>query len=380
MKGLSYYILNAIIILLPGISGFTQEIPGKEPIYDTSFRLSVDGSHLQEIGENVYAIIHDHPTDQWPTSNTGVIIGSKYVLVVDANYLPSISRSDIQLIKKITGKPVRYLVYTHWHMDHNNGGIAYRQAFPEIDIISQRMTAEYIEINSPWYVKRELAPGSAKRQSLEQLEKEFTSGKNKDGKTLTSEELSSMDTVIHQRKNELLEFESLIVVKPNKVFETSLTLDLGNRKVVINDWGRANSPHDATIYIPGEEILFTGDILTQAPRPFTAESWPVAWVNVLKQIEKKTVKVLVLGHGPVQYNHSYTKKMREFLEADITEVKKMLSQGIPADQIPNLMNLDHLKTGVWDTGINPDPVWKNIVSALTERAVKCVRGQGGIVE
>ena len=346
--------------------------------YDTV--LTLDGSRMEKIGKGVYVIIHEDPTDQWPTGNTGVIIGEKYVMVIDANYLPSLAKTDIELIRKITSKPVKYLVYTHWHMDHNNGGSVYAETFPGIEIVAQRMTAEYIAINSPWYAKRETAPGSAKRLSLQQLEKNYNEGKDTSGKVFTSTELVVMNSIIRKRKNELAEFETLKVVKPNRVFDETLTIDLGNRKVMIKDWGRANSPHDATIYLPIDQILFTGDMLTQTPQPFTFESWPVSWAKTLKLVEQMPVKALIPGHGPVYHDHQYTKKLRELLEAAIAKVKELLAQGTPVDQIPSRINLDYLRTGVWDTGAGPDPDWKSVINALIDRTIKCVRGQGGLGE
>ena len=338
------------------------------------------GSRMQKIGKDVYAIIHDDPTDQWPSSNTGVIIGEKYVMVIDANYLPSLAETDIELIKKITTKPVKYLVYTHWHMDHNNGGSVYAETFPGIEIIAQRMTAEYIAINSPWYAKRETAERSAKRLSLQRLEQTYEGGRDSSGKEFTAAESASLADVIRKRKNELFEFETLKVIKPNRVFEESLTIDLGNRKVVIKDWGRCNSPHDATIYLPADQILFAGDMITQTPQPFTFESWPVSWAKTLKLVEKIPVKALVPGHGPVYNDHQYTRKMRELLDAAIARVKELLEQGTPVDKIPPLVNLDHLRTGVWNTGLNPDPDWQSVINALIDRTIKCVRGQGGLGE
>ena len=364
-------------LLLPTLMIFTT-ITFAQKANDSA--LTIGSSHMEKIGRGVYAIIHDDPTDQWPSSNTGVIIGEKYVMVIDANYLPSLAKEDIDLIKKITSKPVKYLVYTHWHMDHNNGGSVYAETFPGIEIVAQRMTAEYIAINSPWYAKRETAEGSAKRKSLQLLEKTYEGGRDTTGKDFTPDELARMQTIIRQRKNELFEFEELKVIKPNRVFEESLTVDLGNRKVLIKDWGRANSPHDATIYLAADQILFTGDMLTQTPKPYTFESWPVSWAKTLKAVEQIPVKVLVPGHGPVQHDHQYTRKMRELLDASITQVKELLAQGTPVDQIPSKINLDHLRTGVWSTGAHPDADWKSIINALVDRTIKCVRGQGGIGE
>src|SRR5215212_9834228 len=96
------------------------------------------GARLERVADSVYVIIHDDATDQWPHGNTGVIVTSDGVLVVDATYLPSRARADIALIRTVTAQPVRYLVYTHWHFDHNNGAIAYRDSFPAVTIVSER--------------------------------------------------------------------------------------------------------------------------------------------------------------------------------------------------------------------------------------------------
>src|SRR6185369_17286347 len=80
---------------------------------------------ITRLAEGVYTIRHPDPTDDFPDGNTTVVIGGDSVLVVDTCYLPSSARSDIALIKSWTDKPVRYIVNTHWHYDHNNGNSAY---------------------------------------------------------------------------------------------------------------------------------------------------------------------------------------------------------------------------------------------------------------
>ena len=79
------------------------------------------GARMERVADGVYAIIHDDATDEWPHGNTGVVVTDRGVLVIDATYLPSRARADIALIRSVTNQPVRYLVYTHWHFDHNNG-------------------------------------------------------------------------------------------------------------------------------------------------------------------------------------------------------------------------------------------------------------------
>src|SRR5215207_3151527 len=107
------------------------------------FPLADDGARMTRLTDSVYVIEHDDATDEWPHGNTGVIVGRSGVFVIDSCYLPSRARADIALIRRITDKPVRFLVTTHWHFDHNNGAIAHRQAFPEVTLIAERNTARW---------------------------------------------------------------------------------------------------------------------------------------------------------------------------------------------------------------------------------------------
>src|ERR1700757_4550064 len=60
------------------------------------------GARMERVAENVYAIIHDDATDEWPHGNTGVVVTDAGVLVIDATYLPSRARADIALIRSVT--------------------------------------------------------------------------------------------------------------------------------------------------------------------------------------------------------------------------------------------------------------------------------------
>lgn len=294
-------VLLSILISCVSIYSQSVAVPSKS-----------NGSRMERVGKDVYAIIHDDATDEWPHGNTGVIIGNDAVMVVDACYLPSMAREDIRLIKTITKKPVKYLAFTHWHFDHNNGAIAYRDSFPGITIISERESQKFIELNATWWSRRSAASGSTKRVGLAELEAQLVSGKDTSGTLLPKEKLDKLKLTVSQRKNELNELSELKVITPDKTFDGSMTIDLGNKKVEIRDRGKANSPHDVTIYLPGDQILFTGDILVQSPLPYLGASWPVYWVKVLSELEKMPIKAMVMGHGPVQNDHSYTRHVREF--------------------------------------------------------------------
>lgn len=333
------------------------------------------GARMERVAEGVYAIIHDDATDEWPHGNTGVVVADDGVLVVDSTYLPSRAKADIALIRSITEQPVRYLVNTHWHFDHNNGNAAYREAFPGVTIVSERNTRDYIDLNNTWWPSMSTAPDSAKRLSLAKLEDELESGVDEAGQALSADARQALERHIRQRHDELEELASLEVVAPDLIFDSALTLSLGDRRIELRDRGRANSPHDVTVYLPDEQVLFTGDIIVQAPVPYLGASWPVPWIDVLRQMEAIPVTALVPGHGPVMHDHAYTRQMRELLEAATARVEAMARRGMTLEQIQGAIDFDDLRQGVW-SGPALDDDWKIIMDMLVERAWRGVRGQG----
>lgn len=336
-----------------------------------------NGAKMEKIGKDAYAIIHENATDQWPHGNTGVIVGSKEVMVIDACYLPSMAREDIKLIKSVTNKPVKYLAFTHWHFDHNNGTVAYTEAFPGITIISEKESQKYIELNQEWWHKMSTADGSPRKNAYLELKKIYDNGADSTGKKYTGTSLDSLGKIVTQRENEINELASLKVIVPNKTFSGSMTIDLGNHKVMLRDHAKANSPHDVSFYLPDEQVLFTGDMLVQSPLPYVLASWPVTWINALTTLEKIPCKVMVMGHGPVQYNKDYLKQFKNFLMVTVKRTEKMIREGKTLIQIQNELNLDDLRTGIWKQSSEAtDEDWKYNHDTLIERIWRGLRGQG----
>jgi cyclase len=334
-------------------------------------------ARVERMAEGVYAIIHDDASDQWPHSNTGVVVYDDGVLVVDATYLPSRARADIALIRKLTDKPVRYLVNTHWHMDHTYGNVAYRDTFPDMVILTERQTREMSDLNSRYWSKYSTAPQSPRRNAVRDLEAELAKGSDSTGKAHTAEEKERLKTVIRQRTNELNELAKVRIVVADQVFDGAMTLRLGKRRVELVDHGKANSPHDVSVYLPAERILFTGDILVQSPLPYTGMSWPVPWIDVLQRLEAVPVSAVLPGHGPVFRDHRYTRQVRELLQAVTAGVAAMARDGRPVEFIQDSLGLEEIRRKVpaWQ-GAERDADWDYIRRAVIERAWRGVRGQG----
>src|SRR5205814_65369 len=68
------------------------------------------------------------------------IVGRETVLVFDTNGTPASAANVLAEIRKITPKPVRYVVNSHWHWDHWYGTEVYKAAFPAAQVIGHEKT------------------------------------------------------------------------------------------------------------------------------------------------------------------------------------------------------------------------------------------------
>lgn len=340
------------------------------------------GARVERVAEGVYAIIHADATHDWPSGavnwphgNTGVIIGQDAVLVVDATYYPARARADIALIRRLTTKPIRYLVNTHWHGDHTHGNAEYLDAFPGLTIVGAAPNAGYIGLNQARVRGAVLSPQSAKRVDLRRMEQALLGGADSSGAPFTAAERRRLETAIQEAKIELEELAAIRDAPPTMLFEPEMQLDLGGRMVVLHDWGRANSPADVTVYLPAERVLLTGDILVH-PVPYVFGAYPGPWIPVLQSLESLPVTAVVPGHGPVFHDHRYTRQVRELLEAAVSQVGALARQGRTLAEVQRLVTLQEFR-GRFVTGDDPTPpaVWQeSIVGGLVERAYQCVTG------
>jgi glyoxylase-like metal-dependent hydrolase (beta-lactamase superfamily II) len=340
------------------------------------------GATMHRVATGVYAIIHadamhDFPTGavNWPHGNTGVVVGDDAVLVIDSDFYPGRARADIALIQRVTDKPVRYLVNTHWHGDHTHGNGVYRKAFPALSIVGAEPNGRLIALNQARYPRSVVAEGSQARTQVAAHKALLARGADSTGRRFTDAERRLLVQVIAQEETQLREFATVEIAPPTLLFERTLALDLGGRTVELRNWGRANSPADVTVYLPKERVLFTGDILVH-PVPYVFGAYPGPWIPVLRAIEEIPVSAVVPGHGPVFRDHAYTRQVRELLEAVASRVEGLLTQGKTLAEVQRLIDLSDLRPRFVPPGdVSAPEYWEgSIVNGLVERTFQCVTG------
>lgn len=266
---------------------------------------------VTQIGNGIFVIRHKDSPDGNLNGNTTVIIGEREVFVVDSCFQVSAALEDIAQIKQWTGKPVRYLLITHWHNDHNMGNGAYFQAFPGLEIVAHDDT------------RRDMyrTPNTAGRfvYQISVLVERLATGKGADGNPMSDKEIASTKKRLDGKRQILEELKHFVYQAPNVTFDREMDVDLGGREIRVIHPGRGTTSGDAVVYLPAEKILVAGDLVTH-PVLFTYDGFPTDWITTLDSLAALDIKTIVPGHGAILDGKAYLLLCREFLQSAVDQV------------------------------------------------------------
>jgi glyoxylase-like metal-dependent hydrolase (beta-lactamase superfamily II) len=286
-----------------------------------------------KVADGVYSFISPEPKVPLVTGNSTVIIGRDAVLVVDTGHFPSLTRRQIDDIRRLTDKPVAFIVNTHWHADHNTGNYIYREQFPAVAIISAAATQHELANPTPQYDDvKQLTAG------IPVIEKMVEEGKTPSGKQLSPEDVEYYKLVLVDAKYVLPEFQQAKRVPPNIAFDRRMIVDLGGRAVEIAFLGRGNTAGDAIVYVPDAKVLATGDLLV-APVPYAIGSFIDEWIVTMKALAQYDANVIIPGHGPVEHDKQYMMLLIQALESLSQQAHAAVKQGQTQEQFQKSVNL-----------------------------------------
>jgi glyoxylase-like metal-dependent hydrolase (beta-lactamase superfamily II) len=208
---------------------------------------------LKQVAAGVYAAV-DGPEHK-AGSNAGFIIGEDGVIVIDSFFSQDAARALVGEIRRITPKPIRYVVNTHYHVDHTGGDQVLRDA--GAIIIAHRNVRGWVRSNN-----------------LNLL-----------GDSLTPE----------------LKAQIQALPLPDLVTDKDITVWLGTRKVVIRSV-LGHTGGDLVVYVPDAKVLFTGDMLWRKVPPNLIDGSVREWTATDRDFEQMTDAAHILfvpGHGDV---------------------------------------------------------------------------------
>ena len=217
---------------------------------------------LQKIADSVYSYIDIAPGSPGNAfgANAGVVVGQDAVLVIDTLTSSKEVESLAVQVKKITTKPVKYVVNTHYHLDHSLGNSYF--ADKGAVIISHAKCRDAIAASGDEILKDPTMFG---------LPEDF--------------------------------WEGTRTVSPSITFNQEMTIDLGGITVkLIHSGVASHSTGSIIVHVPEQDVLFTGDILFTDFHPYLGEGDFAGWEKTLNTIRDMNVKNIIPGHGPLSSN------------------------------------------------------------------------------
>src|SRR4029079_364553 len=164
--------------------------------------------------------------DMWTATNVVVVINDDDVVVFDSNTRPVTARMVIAEIRKLTPKPVRTLINSHWHMDHWSGNDEYVKAFPGIQIIASTETRDYMKRMSAKFFQEEVSVERARAA----LDSAIRTGMQRDGTPLTADARRVQEAEVTDAVAFAAEVTTIPRVLPTMAFRDTLVFWRGRRE------------------------------------------------------------------------------------------------------------------------------------------------------
>ena len=229
------------------------------------------------------------PFDGYVFGNSVAIVNDQGVVVFDSNTRPSTARSVLAEIRRITPKPVRTVINSHWHPDHWTGNEVYAQAFPGLRVVATATTRDIMKHVAPAWPAVFAARLNRQRAALDTA---VRTGKQADGSPLTADARREAEAEITHFAEFSAEMSRVKRVLPNTVYGDSLTLFEGGREIrLVSLSGDAEA--STVVYLPKERVLLTGDLLVH-PIQWDPNSYRIApWLASLRAIRALDPAVVV---------------------------------------------------------------------------------------
>jgi cyclase len=275
---------------------------------------------IKPVADGVYAAIAKPAYKV--NCNAAIIFLDDAVLVVDTHSKPSAARALIEQIKKLTPKPVKFVVNTHFHWDHYQGNEAYPSSWPAgVEIISSEATRTSIEQRGIPRVKHEIVTMPAQ---IEQLKADRQ-------KVSTPEQRASIQKDITECEAYLAELKSMQITLPTMTFDRSLILHRKSRTVELLWLGRAHTDGDVFVFLPKEKVLVTGDTL-HGWTPYMGDSYPYDWIKTLDVAEKLDFDYVIAGHGDVMRGKQTFDLWKQYFRDLLDQTAAAYADGATLDQ------------------------------------------------
>lgn len=232
------------------------------------------------IGKDLYAYVSDNDS----SANSTFLVGATGILVVDTGLNSTEGTKLLSAIRQISDLPVKYIVNTHYHPDHQGGNTVV--SAPGAVVISTDFTRE---------------------------------------RTLALMKTPAMDR-FHFRPADL-------------TFQHKITLWLGTYRVEIYFPGKAHTSGDALVYFPEQHAIAMGDLFLNRSCPAMDEGSAENWIQALDHVLDLPVETVIPGHFEVG-TKSDLRHFRDYLNDLYEQVKSLKKQGETIEQVRHNLHME----------------------------------------
>ena len=227
----------------------------------------------------------------YDSSNAGFLVTDEGVLVVDTRQHPRDGQDLIDRIRKITDKPIKWVINTHFHGDHYLGNPAFKAV--GATIVAQRETAAL-------------------------MAKTYTKEIARRGKFFESRHYDPKEVRL---------------VMPDLTFDSEITIRLGGKEIRVFYLGPGQNPGDTFVLFPHDRAIYT-------PGAFAKRSWANtaftpsvdSWIALLNKVAGMPgIDKVLPAHGDVA-TPADVGEMAKFLADEYAGVKDAIAKGLTEDE------------------------------------------------
>jgi cyclase len=241
---------------------------------------------LKPLGHNVYAAIS---ASRDAGSNAGFVIGDDGVLVVDTFTTEKGAKQLLDEIRKLTKLPVKFVVNTHYHLDHVGGNRVFQDAGAVI--IAHKNVPGWIHTENLKFFGKDIKP----------------------------------------------EMQAMVegIAGPEVLYDSALELRLGSRQILVS-FAPGHTGGDSLVLTRDANVLFCGDLFWRKTLPNLIDATTSDWTSTLKELNARAGSegTYIPGHGDVG-TAADVEEFRGYMLNLRTLVKSAVDKGLNDDALVN---------------------------------------------